>query len=486
MKKILLLLGFLLAIVAVTFATTFPEQIPFIGEFLTGSHGVALAVLAPWFVMTGTEKAFKTLSGDEYESLDDEQKTQYETALLKHNTEKEAAIKAELTKLQVDATANKDIIKQLKDQLDAMNKDIPAMLIALKAQGTELAKLKNTGAISKETFEKRMKAAFDEKASEITGLEKRQGQAIFTVEKASQTYGDITSGSDFAQMRQGVIDKPVRRTRIRQLFSTIPLSTEYYKYTEQSTVVRDAKGVALCTAVTGNTKETLTVVSKQTVVIKDMITFCLDFIADYPFMQSRIDKLIRDSMALEIDKQLLGVSASVIKTDSILGVASEFSAANVSAPVTASIQSANFIDLIGAMDMQIDVLSEGAFMPDTVIINRHDWFRLVESLKDKNDNYLSKDIVTTGGNIFIKGMLVVMTSICPSDTCIVFDSTKGEILDRMTIEVEISTTDGTDWQAGLAKIMAKERLNFVVPSNYANAFMKCSDIDVAIAAITKP
>ena len=56
----------------------------------------------------------------------------------------------------------------------------------------------------------------------------------------------------------------------------------------------------------------------------------------------------------------------------------------------------------------------------------------------------------------------------------------------MTIEVEISTTDGTDWQAGLAKIMAKERLNFIVPSNYANAFMKCTDIDVAIAAITKP
>ena len=93
---------------------------------------------------------------------------------LKHNTEKEAAIKAELTKLQVDATANKDIIKQLKDQLDAMNKDIPAMLIALKAQGTELAKLKNTGAISKDTFEKRMKAAFDEKASDITDLEKKK------------------------------------------------------------------------------------------------------------------------------------------------------------------------------------------------------------------------------------------------------------------------------------------------------------------------
>ena len=486
MKKILSLSGFLLAIVAVTFATTFPEQIPYIGEFIIGSHGAALAVIAPWFVMTGTDKAFKALTGEEYEALDDEQKSQYEIALLKHNTEKEAAIKAELTKLQVDATANKDIIKQLKDQLDAMNKDIPAMLIALKAQGTELAKLKNTGAISKDTFKKRMKAAFDEKASDIIDLEKRQAQAIFSVAKASQMYGDITDGSDFAYMRPGVIDKPVRRTRIRQLFSTIPLSTEYYKYTEQTTVVRDAKGVALCTAVTSNTKETLTVQSKQTVVIKDMITFCRDFIADYPFMQSRIDKLIRDSMALEIDKQLLGVSTSVIKTDSILGVASEFSAANVSAPVTASIQAANFIDLIGAMDMQIDVLSEGEFMPDTVIVNRHDWFRLVESLKDKNDNYLSKDIVTTGGSIFIKGMLVVMTSICPSGACIVFDSTKGEILDRMTIEVEISTTDGTDWQAGLAKIMAKERLNFIVPSNYANAFMKCTDIDVAIAAITKP
>ena len=86
MKKILSLSGFLLAIVAVTFATTFPEQIPYIGELLTGSHGVALAVLAPWFVMNGTEKAFKTLSGDERTWRLN--KEQYETALLKHNTEK--------------------------------------------------------------------------------------------------------------------------------------------------------------------------------------------------------------------------------------------------------------------------------------------------------------------------------------------------------------------------------------------------------------
>ncbi len=51
-----------------------------------------------------------------------------------------------------------------------------------------------------------------------------------TVSKAEQTYGDIDSGLDFAQMRQGVIDQPIRTPKIRSLFPVTPVSTEFFKY----------------------------------------------------------------------------------------------------------------------------------------------------------------------------------------------------------------------------------------------------------------
>lgn len=483
MKKILSLLGFLLAIVAVTFATTFPEQIPYIGEFLTGSHCIALAVIAPWFVMTGTEKAFKTLSGDEYEALDDEQKSQYETALLRHNTEKEAAIKSELSRLQVDSTANKDLIKQLKDQLDAMNKDIPAMLIALKAQGTELTKLKNTGAISKDTFETRLKAAFDATADQRLAISKNASRT-FAFEIKAQTYGDIIDGSDvFTTTRTGVIDIAYEAPKLRQLFATIPLSTETYRYMQQKTVVRDAKKVAKCTAPSTNTKETLEVVSVGTKIIADIIPFCRDFIDDYPFMASRIDKLIRESLETKIEQQLLLGTGLGEELESINNVSSTFDKDNADA-VVKPIQMANLIDLLGAMKMQISKISKGRDKADTIIMTDELFFSDIDCLKDTTGNYLSKDIAVIGGVVYIKGMRVVTSGLIDADTVYVFDSRKGEILDRKTLNIEVNFSDADDWQKRFGKLMGYVNMNFIVPNEYHNAFMKCEAVAVTIAAIT--
>ena len=43
-----------------------------------------------------------------------------------------------------------------------------------------------------------------------------------------------------------------------------------------------------------------------------------------------------------------------------------------------------------------------------------------------------------------------------------------------------------NWEKEIATLKGLERLNFLVPTNYQNAFMKCTDVTVAIAAIDKP
>ena len=138
-----------------------------------------------------------------------------------------------------------------------------------------------------------VKKAWDDNMENLKGLE--SGGSLSMIVKATQTYGDIDSGEDFAQFKPGITDIPVRTTIFKSLFNTIPLSTETLKYTEQDTVVRNAQNVAKCAEVTSTTKETLIVRTIETKVIQDTLDFCRMFIADFAFMQSRINKLLNDS-----------------------------------------------------------------------------------------------------------------------------------------------------------------------------------------------
>ena len=218
-----------------------------------------------------------------------------------------------------------------------------------------------------------------------------------------------------------------------------------------------------------------------------MIDFCRLFVADYPFMRSRIDRLINQSLSLRIDRQLLlgdGTGENLFSIDS---TSSEFSAANVACDLATSIQAANMVDLILGMQTQIIELGEQeGYDPDTVIVNKCDWFKDVESLKDLNNNYLDTRVTMIGGTPFIGGMMVMWSPIVVQNTLYVFDSMKGEIIDRQSLEIDIAFENKDNWEKEIATLKGMERLNFLVPNNWKNAFMKTSDIDTAVSAITKP
>lgn len=484
MKKIFKIFGIVSLFVAVLVsAFGLPEAVETWLDI--SSVGGSVMALVPWMVTKGTEQEFKELSPEELKELSDEEYGQYMSAKfegLEDNMEKLIAEKAK---------ASEERLKEIQEEINNVNSaSVGTMKEAMKNMAATIARLEENG-VDKDSnsFKSAMRKSWDEKADELKDL--GSGQSLSITLKAEQTYGDIADGIDFAQMKPGITDAPVRKPVFKSLFPVIPIQTEFLEYTEQNTVVRDAQNVAKCSEVISTTKETLVVNSISTKVIQDTIDFCRMFVSDYAFMASRIRKLLEQSIALRSDQQVLLGTGAGEETFSINSVSSDFSAANPVCVLTAKIQAPNLVDLISGMATQIFELGEqNAYIPDTAIVNNCDWFTDVASLKDQNNNYLDTRVIVQGGKTFIvtlMGLIEVVTSpLVPQNDCYVFDRTKGDIVDRMETQIDVSFENKDNFVKHIGTLLGWERFNFLVENNNANAFMRCLDIAAALIAITKP
>ena len=377
-------------------------------------------------------------------------------------------------------------LKAAKESLDAAQLELKATKEELVSLGTEVSKMKEDNVKAKEMKVKSTLDIISEKSEQLESIAKKGKETVSFEIKATSSYGDIDAGLDFAPMRAGITDLPKKKTVFLDLFRRINFNGEFYKYAEQETVVRDAQNVAVCSPVTSNTKETIKTKNITTEKIKDTLKFCSDYANDYPFVEGRLNTLIQDSVLFQLDKQLLVGTGAGGELNSISSYASEFDASNAAAPVAGTVKDANLVDLIGAMQTQIIMLGqEGGYNPDTVVVSILDWFTLVNSYKDGDNNYMNYRMTNVNGVPMINGMKVVTSPEVGNGTCYVFDSTKGDLLVNQSYETSIAFQNDTDWESDLVALKASVRANLLVETPNINAFMKCSDIATAITAITK-
>jgi hypothetical protein len=461
----------------------FGITISFVASFILARNAeIVSASLLNTLVWIDAEGNFKKMKAEEVSKLEKSEMLKYKDAEVEY-------YESRIEELEKSDQDNAKTIAELERQITLINNSTHKDLRdAMKAQEKEIAELKKKG-ISKDSpkFKDALRKKWDENITKFSEANKAKSSHEVIIQKATQTYGDITEGSDFAQFRPGVVDIPVRMPMFRQLFSTIPVNTEFLKYSEQQTVDRNAQNVAKCAAVTSTTKETLIVRSIETKIIKDMIDFCRHFVSDYRFMQSRIQRLLNQSLALKIDQQIFLGTGADEETFSIDSTASEFSAVNPVCDISASIQDPTLVDLLIGMDTQIYELGQqNAYNPNVAVVNRCDWFTMVQSRKDLNNNYIDARISIVNGIPFINGTLMVMWSpLVPQNQCYVMDTTRGEIVDREQLVLETSFENKDNWEKEIGTLKGYERLNFLVPNNWANAFMKCGDVETALTAIEK-
>lgn len=379
----------------------------------------------------------------------------------------------------------KDEMEALRNELNSIKElaekdhssDLKAKLVELETSLKSMKEETKTGTTKKSLID-----TIKEKSSDIKRLISEKKGVVEMSFKAQQDPTDIGNRDDYATILEGTNRKPVRAPKIVDLFRRTPVSTEYVKYREQDLVTRDAKVVVACATSTSNTKTTWVNRTVQIAKIRDFVDICIDMIEDYNFVASEVEQLVNESVKLKEEAEILLGSGSILSIDSI---ASEFDPANVLAPFSASFDSPTLAELTGAMKAQIFTFGqENSWDADTIVMNYNDMIKFMHE-KNSQGDYLLPNFVYTGGGV-LNGMRIVTSPLVASNTLYVFDSSKGQILDRQGATIEMSYENNDNFEHEIVTIKAVERLQFHVAQVEQDAFMKCTDIATALTAIAKP
>lgn len=378
-----------------------------------------------------------------------------------------------------DAEAAKKAAEKLRSDLDSLGIKLKALEEAPKnLQGFKKGSIAETLTSHKAAIDK--------------FLAKQGGSSLMIEHKATMTSTDIDGRENYFTWHQGgaVGQIPVRRPFMRELFTNISTSTEYVKYIDQETVVRDAKNVALCGTTTSNTKLTWKTRDLKVDKVRDFTNICLDMMNDYSFVEGEINRLLNTSLQLKIDNDLLlgtGVSPILHGLDEI---ASTFDAAASGADYSNTVVNPNLIDLISIAGAQIKAFGQqNMFFPNYVLINPRD-LQGLKFLKDDVNNYIKNSQLFSslfqdaGGKYYIDGMLLVENPLVPENEFYIGDFTKGTVYQRPGVGIEFAYENGTNFETETVTVKVYERLNLLVRNVDANAFMHCEDIEAALVAIT--
>ena len=425
---------------------------------------------------------FEVKSAEAITAMSENEKAEYLVA--KNANDLELAQKEYNEKLEGKAS-KEDLELALKEVGKLKDARTEALEASMKAMGEEMAKVMESAKKQSKGMPKGFKGALmaqlHEKKDSIAKLAKEKSGTLELEIKAEQVAGDIDSGTDFAQMEAGVGQIATRQPFMRELFNNQSANSEYIKYNDQETIVRDAKNVAGCAASTHNSKVTWKVRTLQITKVRDFVDVCVDMMEDYDFVQGEITNLVNTDVKLKVDSQLLLSDGVYPNTNSVSNVASTFAPGDY----TAAIASPTLADLIKITGAQIsDAGQNNKFVANYAIVNPVDACKM-QLEKDANGNYLLPAWVTSDG-VNVGAIRIIQNQLVPADEMYVGDFSKGTVFSRKGITVEMSFENNNNFERELVTVKAYERLNLRVRNVDANAFLYVPSIAAALTAITKP
>jgi hypothetical protein len=386
-------------------------------------------------------------------------------------TEMESAVKgfAKMSDLEAKFIAmglKEDTIKELTD--------------AVTKQGEELRKFFDKGKGEVKTISQLV----DEKAAEIVKVaagEQRTTKMI--IDRKTTVLTTAVSGNTMGMRLPDVGQIPYMSMVLRPLFRQAGIGAGMngtIRYYDQATVTRNTLAKAENTAFAESVIDWIErTASAQK--ITDSIPVTKESLNDIEFVKGELDRLLNINMALKEDFYLYAGTGVAPIITGINVYATSKDAVIAAAPYLASVEEANFYDLIANLRVLLSSGKQSKYAMNVVLVNPFDTLKY-KLKKGADGHYVLPPFITADGKI-IDSVRVVESNQVTQNTLTAGDFRYGTIYDAQGLEIEMGMIND-QFVKDAYTIKASQRELLLVRNVDADAFIKIDDVDAAVASLT--
>jgi len=467
-------------------------------SFIGASAGIGsmtVASLPIWFIMVKGDgddakevKTFKELSSEEYDELEEDDQMKYLTDQIKDNRKGFNELKE-----QLKATDEKET-KAIKDLETSFKEQSAKILNSIEKHAELLSELqsKGTAFVGKEVDMGLTINVIENVKDLFAKFKEGEIKSIVMNLKAVIVSADV-QGSTASQRVSEIGKIPVRKTPLRELFTSAPITegrnNGTITYIDQDVLNRNADNVASCALLPEsdiNWIERSCKVEK----IGDSIKVCKDALEDFDFIANEVDQFLRENINLKYDQQLLLGTGVTPQLKGITSIAQTWSVGGGSPIVglALNIQAPTIADVISTAMKQVENSGQNnSFVVNNILMNPTD-VELMLLTKDLDNNSVNEKIIRIAddGTVFIKGVAVIENPIVPQNEAYAGDFRKGTVYPMREMRIEMTDSNEDEFLKDIATIKGTMRTALVIRNVWANAFIHVDDIDAAIVALTKP
>jgi hypothetical protein len=396
----------------------------------------------------------------------------------------EAEKRAEL--LTEQAKANEEYFKELESSIES------------KVSAEELATLKEANSNIIKEIERlglEVKASKENKSNdnepEIIKSLKENKEALKglakgtaskeVVLKSGEVYRANIANNGFADDLQGVGQLASRKLSMYDLFPKIPMTSSNdngivrYMDWDQDTTVRAAARIAEGgTFPRSEAKFAMYTLPLQK--IGDTLVVSEEFFEDDAMAAGELDLFLRTNVDLVVDNKIANGSG----TNDIKGIFASVPA--FSATGITKVEDATIYDLLAVATEQITITGAGKYTPDFVAM-RKSTINKMRLTKDANENYVIPPFVTRDGRE-VDGMLVVESNVVAANQLVLGDSRFARIYEKGGLVVSKTDSNDTTFVEDMMTLKVRKRLLFLIRTVDQTGFLKITDVDAAVTAIT--
>lgn len=416
------------------------------------------------------DNTFKILSAEEFNALEADKQIDYYNDLNQYRAKQLETMQEDLKKSNSDELQK--AIKELKEEISKDNlTQLKTLQKALETQGNAIKDLMNEKGTKADVMsvDKIVKDNLENLKAVQSGTQK---SVVLKVARSS------VSNHTLAMRLSTIGQLATRRLRLRELFNWTKVPAGMggvVRYVDQATVTRNAaakaEGAEAPTSAITWIEKTLDLQE-----IKDSIAVTKRALIDVSWIGNEIRRFLSKNMALKVDADLWNANGTAPNIKGIYQYATVFTN-----PAAGTITAATIWDVIKETIKQIEASTE--YEANIVVMNPTD-YNTMTSEKDANNNYILPPFARmVNGQLIVEEAVVVKSATVTANTMLVgdFDYADGYYGDELTIE--IGEVDA-QFKKGEVTMLATEQLALLVRSTYEDAFIKVTDINAAITAIT--